>query len=225
MGQIIKSSIFNQFFFVSRAKVPRTISSWGDILVTPLPICYSKTKDGDDLKKILFTVGFIVFVFGSLFVLCLGFYSFFNNINPTHNMQTVKVSIADIEELDGRNPSLYLYSSDSNFIYEVPSVWYSKFNIDTFNDSFIPGKEYTITVDDNEIENDTDVNVISVYGMADEYQDYLLLEDAISSDKSNSILGLIIGLAMLGGITVLVVLILLNRKSVLAFLKEFYGRK
>ena len=184
-------------------------------------LCYNTHIGGDLMKKILFTLGVIIFVFGTLFCSGLGIYSFNQSQNQTYNMQNVKVCITTKEEWQGRNPSLTLYTKDANRAYDIPSVWYNKFDIDVFNENFISGKEYVLIINYDEIVEDS--KEIFVYGMADEHQEYLSSEDAISADKSNSIWGLIIGLSLLIGMVVLITVIFVNIKSVVAFLKEFYN--
>ena len=175
------------------------------------------------MKKVLFTLGIIIFVFGTLFCSGLGIYSFYKAQNQTYNMQEIIVCITEKEEWQGRNPSLTLYTKDVNRVFEIPSVWYNKFDIDAFNENFIFGKEYVFIINHDDTIKDS--QAIFVYGMADEHQEYLSSEDAVSADKSNSTLGLISGLSMLIGIAVLMTIIFVNRKSVVDFLKEFYNLK
>ena len=170
------------------------------------------------LKKVLFTSAVVLFFIGALFVSSLGIGSFFKAQTKTYNMQEIKTCITEKDEWTGRNPSLTLYAKDT--IYEIPSVWYDEFNAYAFNDNFFDGKEYSLIVNNDEIMNDSDV--IYIYGIADESQKYLLSENAVLAEKSNSTTGLIVGIAVLCGVIVLIVVSLLNKKTVMAFLKEFY---
>ena len=51
---------------------------------------------------------------------------------------------------------------------------------------------------------------------------FLYANDAVSADKSNSVAGLVVGLAVICCIIILAVAVFINRKSVVSFLKEFY---
>lgn len=175
---------------------------------------------GDDVKKILFSLGIILFVFAVLLVSYFGISNFYKVQTQTYNMHEIKISITKKEEWEGRNPSLTLYTKDANTIYEIPAVWFDEFDADVFNDNFTNGKEYILIVNKEEIADD--LQGIYVYGIYDNEREYLSTENAILADKSNSIFGLIVGLAFICGLMVLISVTIFNRKTVVAFLKEFY---
>lgn len=172
------------------------------------------------MKKILFTLGITAFVFGALFVSVFAIRSFYKAQTQIYDMREIKVCITQTEEWGGRNPSLTLYTNDNGIEYEIPSVWYKKFDADAFNENFAGGKEYSLIVNNNETADDS--QVIFVYGIADEHQEYLSSNNAVSADKSNSVAGLVVGLAVICCIIILAVAVFINRKSVVSFFKEFY---
>lgn len=173
------------------------------------------------MKKKLLILGAIIFVFATLVCSVLGIYSFFATQSQTHNLQKIEKTIVAIEEWGGKNPGVILYTRADDIegdTYEISGVLYDKFDVDAFTENFVSGKEYIITIDCDEATKDAEV--LLVYGLADEQNEYLSSKDAISAENSNSIFGLVTGLLLLIGIAVLMIIIFKNKKSVVAFLRE-----
>ena len=163
------------------------------------------------MKKIVFTLVVILFVFGTLFASFLGIRSFYIAQKQIYNMQQINVCITKKEVFSGRNSSLTLYAQDVNVLYEIPSVWYDEFDMYTFNNNFVSNKEYTLIINYDDIAENSDV--VFVYGLSDEQVEYLSSEDSVSAEKANLFLGLVVGLSLLIGITVSMIIIFFYRRS------------
>ena len=173
------------------------------------------------MKKLLVTCVALILIFGAFMVSFLGIAGFFKTFNMSSELETINVVINDIQWWEGRNPSLSLMSDDN--IYEVPNMWFDKLDSEKIKNTFNTKNVYDITVKTADIENNTNESVIYAYGIADEQGVYLLAEDAISGERSNSVFGLACGILILAAIIVLIILVINNRKSVVTFLKEFSG--